>query len=118
MVIDLLTMNRDDIIKYILDSKLLDTCVDYQLKKQPQHYKNRDDIIQDAWMWLLTYDADKLSDAFVNNHLNALLTRYIQNQLFSKTSDYYRRYIKFNNLTENLESDAERTQSGLERNNK
>ena len=97
-------MNRDAIIKEIMDSGLLVTCVDYQLKRQPQHYGNRDDILSDAWLWLLTYDLDKLSDAYINNHLNAMITRYLQNQIFSKTSDYYRKYIKFNTLTEGMEN--------------
>lgn len=95
-------MNRQDIIDNILDSGLLVTCVDYQLKKQPQHYQYRDDIINDAWYWLLTYNEDKLIDAYLNNHINALITRYLQNQLFSKTSEYYRKYIKLNSLSEEL----------------
>ena len=97
-------MNRDTIIQDILKSGLLVTCVDYQLKRQPQHYQNRADIIQDAWLWLLSYDIEKLTDAYLNNHLNALLTRYIQNQIFSKTSDYYRKYVKLNTLSEDLEN--------------
>lgn len=95
-------MTRQEIIDNILDSGLLVTCVDYQLKKQPQHYQYRDDIINDAWYWLLTYNEDKLIDAYLNNHINALITRYLQNQLFSKTSEYYRKYIKLNSLSEEL----------------
>ena len=105
-------MNRQEIIKEIYDSNLLTTCVEYQLKKQPHHYKNRDDILSDAWLWLLTYDIEKLTDAYINNHLNALLTRYIQNQIFSKTSDYYRKYIKFNTLSEDL-NNAKGVQSDI-----
>lgn len=95
-------MNRDTIIQHILDTGLLTTCVDYQLKKQPQHYVNRDDILSDAWLWLLTYDIEKLTNAYLNNHLNAIITRYLQNQIFSKTSDYFRKYVKFNTLSEDL----------------
>lgn len=102
-------MNRDEIINNIIDTKLLSTCVDYQLKKQPQHYQFRDDIINDAWVWLLTYDESKLIDAYENKHLNALITRYLQNQVFSKTSYYYRKYVRFNNMMEDLEN-AEGTQ--------
>ena len=105
-------MYREEIIKDILESGLLTTCVDYQLKKQPQHYMNRDDIIQDAWLWLLSYDIQKLNDAYINKHLNALLTRYIQNQIFSKTSEYFRKYVKFNNLSNDLK-DAERKESDI-----
>lgn len=105
-------MNRQEIIDEIYNSKLLTTCVDYQLKRQPQHYQNRADIIQDAWLWLLSYDIEKLTDAYLNNHLNALLTRYIQNQIFSKTSDYFRKYVKLNTLSEDLEN-AKRIQSTI-----
>lgn len=105
-------MTRQEIIDEINDSNLLTTCVDYQLKKQPQHYKNRDDILSDAWLWLLTYDIEKLTDAYLNNHLNALLTRYIQNQIFSKTSDYFRKYVKFNTLSEDL-NNAKGVQSDI-----
>lgn len=97
-------VSRNEIVKNIIDTGLLTTCVDYQLKRQPQHYENRDDIISDAWLWLLTYDEAKLQDAFENKHLNALLTRYLQNQLFSKTSEYYRKYVKLNLITEGLEN--------------
>lgn len=95
-------MNRQDIIDNILNTGILTTCVDYQLKKQPQHYQYRDDILEDAWVWLLTYNEDKLKDAYMGNHINALITRYLQNQLFSKTSEYYRKYIKLNSLSEEL----------------
>ena len=47
---------------------------------------------QEMWLWLLTYDEAKLSDAYENKHLNALITRYLQNQLFSKNSEFYYRY--------------------------
>lgn len=97
-------MNRDEIINSVIDTGLLVTCVDYQIKKQPQHYANRDDIINDAYLWLLTYDLDKLWDAYSNKHLNAMITRYLQNQLFSKTSEYYRKYIKLNINSEDLEN--------------
>lgn len=95
-------MNRQEIIDNILNSGILTTCVDYQLKRQPQHYQYREDIIDDAWVWLMTYNEDKLIDAYLNNHINALITRYLQNQLFSKTSEYYRKYIKLNSLSEEL----------------
>lgn len=95
-------MNRQEIIDNILDSGILTTCVDYQLKRQPQHYQYREDILEDAWVWLLTYDEAKLIDAAEGNHINALITRYLQNQLFSKTSEYYRKYIKLNSLSEEL----------------
>ena len=55
---------------------------------------------------------EKLNDAYLNKHLNALITRYIQNQLFSKTSEYFRKYVKFNNLSNDLR-DAEGKESDI-----
>lgn len=95
---------REEVLKYLMDSGLGVTCIDYQIKKQPQHYPNREDIIQDFYLWIMTYDEDKLWDAYSNKHMNSLITRYLQNQLFSKTSEYYRKYIKLNINSEDLEN--------------
>lgn len=84
--------SRDEIIAFIQDSRLLETCVDYQLLKFQGNHQNKEDIIQDAWLWLLTYDEAKLNDAYEHKHLNALITRYLQNQINSTTSEYWRRY--------------------------
>lgn len=93
---------RDNIIHYLLSSGLLDTCLDYQLKKFPSHHVNKEDILQDAWVWILTYNEDKLIDAFDNKHLNALITRYLQNQIYSTTSEYYRKYVRSEVTTEEI----------------
>mgnify|MGYP003297915889 CR=1 FL=1 len=90
---------REDVIKYLEESKLLETCVDYQLKKSPKHFENRDDILQDAWIWILTYDEDKLLNAFDNKHMNALITGYLCRQIHSSTSEYYRKYVRFQEKT-------------------
>lgn len=93
---------RNSVVDYLLSSRLLETCVDYQLKRFPSHHLNREDIIQDAWVWVLSYDEDKLIDAYENNHLNALITRYLQNQIYSTTSEYYRRYVRFDETTDEI----------------
>ena len=84
---------RNDIIKHLIDTGLAARCVSYQARFEKSPYL-REEILQEMWLWLLTYDEAKLSDAYENGHLNALLTRYLQNQLRSKNSEFYYRYRK------------------------
>lgn len=107
---------RDEIINSLQESKLLETCVDYQLKKNPKHYKNREDIIQDAWVWLLTYDEDKLQDAYDNNHMNALITGYLCRQIHSSTSEYYRKYTRYDEDYEEITPKMKETIPDLKEN--
>jgi len=93
---------REEIVKYLLDTKLIETCVKYRMNK----CTNRDlkeEMIQDCWVWVLDYDLEKLSDAYENKHLNALITRYICNQWFSKTSEFYRKYRRPLAMADGLE---------------
>lgn len=85
-------INRETVIKSLLETGLLDTCLDYQLRKNPGNNQHRQDIYQDAWVWLMTYDEEKLVDAYKGKHLNALITRYLTNTIHSVTSAYYRQY--------------------------
>lgn len=87
------------------DNGLIQTCVDCQFAKlrkcnrgSPERISNidstKDDFIQDLCIILLTYDNAKMNDAHRNNHFNALITRIIQNNLFSRTSPYFKKYVK------------------------
>lgn len=79
---------RNEIIDYLLRSGIADKCASYQSRYEKDPYL-REEIRSEMWLWLLTYDEDKLSDAYENKHLNALITRYLQNQIFSKNSQFY-----------------------------
>ena len=87
--------SREEIVNYVLKSKLLRTCVECQIVKSKSNAEYIDDLEQDMWVWLLTYDLEKLQDAYENNHLNALITKVLINQLYSTTSPFYKTYKKF-----------------------
>lgn len=88
-----------EIVQEVLDSRLLEDCVGFQLRKvkmtEPDKYRCKKDMFQDMVVWLLTYDNDKLNDAYRKNHMNALITRILINQIFSKASKFFRDYIDF-----------------------
>ena len=83
--------DRNAIIAHISGTGLADRCLVYQTRYEKDPFL-REEITQELWLWLLTYDIEKLSDAYENKHLNALITRFLQNQLFSKNSDFFYRY--------------------------
>lgn len=89
--------NREIIQKYI-DNGLLDTCLDYQFANIPKQYK--EDFKHDIIIELMCYD--KLQKVEEEGHMNAFLTRVIRNNVFSTTSWYYRRYIRYDRATEEI----------------
>lgn len=95
-------VERDKIIKFIMDSRLVEECIKYQTIKAPKYYV--EELTQECWLWLLTYDIEKLNDAYENKHLNALITRWLQNQFYSKTSPFYKRYVRWDNAEVELKS--------------
>lgn len=105
----------DEVKKELIQTRLIETCVDYQTKKFKQQI-NKDDIIQDTWAWILQYNPEKLYDAWQKKHLNALITAYLTRQLFSKNSPYYRTYLKFDQTTDEIDysSDDDKEEEAYE----
>lgn len=93
-------LTNNEILEIYLENGLIEKCVNHQFFKYNKKYK--EDFYQDLIIILLEYDNKKLNDAHQNNHFNALLTRIIQNNINSKTSPYYLKYIKYDNNKEEL----------------
>lgn len=94
-------LSRDSIIQELIESGLVEKCVMYQTRgcKNPFWVE---ELTQNCWEWLLTYDEHKLIDAAKGRHLNALITRYLQNQYCSKTSSFYRTYKRTEIINEEI----------------
>lgn len=93
--------------KEIVDShlSLIRTCVSHQFRKAgKEDWDNREDFFQDLIIILYTYDNAKLNDALSKGEgmLNALITKIIINNLWSKTSKYYREYKQFRDKTDDI----------------
>lgn len=92
---------RKEIIDYAIKTKLVETCVQYRLNK----CTNKDwvlDMVQEVYLWLCEYDIEKLNNAYINNHLSALITRFIINQFFSKNSPFYKNFKKSELLSDEI----------------
>ena len=89
--------NREIVEKY-LENGLIDRCLEYQFKNQCKQY--REDYKHDLIIELLEYP--RLQQVEESGHMNAFLTRCIQNNIYSKSSWYYRRYIRFDRITDEI----------------
>ena len=92
---------REEIINKIIKEKLVETCVQYRMNKCKSSYL-KEEMISECYLWLMTYDIAKLRDANENNHLSALITAYVIRQYFSCTSDFYKRYKRFDERTDEI----------------
>lgn len=98
-------LSNSEIVQIYLDNRLIKTCVECQFSKlKDRQYE--DDFFQDLVLILLEYDNEKLNNAHKNNHINALITRIIMNNIYSVTSKYYKNYIKFNSNSDEITKDV------------
>lgn len=64
-------------------------------KLDPWKNQFKNDFLNDLVVTLYNYTPEKLNDAYRNNHMNALFTRIILNQIYSKTSAFFNTYLKY-----------------------
>lgn len=84
-------MTNVEIVEKYLKNGLIDKCLDHQFAKiRDKQFKQ--DLKHDLIIELLEYD--KLPQVEEEGHFNAFFTRCLQNNIFSKTSWYYRRYVR------------------------
>ena len=84
--------------------ELIRTCVDCQFAKLEEWKKQfKQDMMDDLIVTLMEYDTSKIQDAYINNHFNALVTKILINNLYSQTSPFYKKYLKFGLKTDDIE---------------
>ena len=96
---------RKEIIDWLVSDGLVDRCISYQTHGANPYL--RDELMQELWVWLLTYDIDKLYNAYSNRHMNALISRWISNQYHSVNSPFHKQYRKYQALEDEIDSKAE-----------
>lgn len=82
--------------------RLLKDCVYFQMKKFGIPFQFRDDIEQDLVLTLLEYDNTRMNTMYTKNRLNAFITEVLRRQLFSKTSIFYRRYMRWHRYSKDI----------------
>lgn len=86
-------MTREEIISAVIKEGRVKKTVDHWM-----HYatwETRKDAVQEVYLWLCTYDLDKLQDAYSKGLLNALITRVIRNWWCTRKSVFTYKYRKY-----------------------
>lgn len=88
-----------EIAQEAVESGLLDDCIMFQFQKlgktEPWKLQFSGDLKNDIYIALVDYDNAKLNDVYEKKHLNAFITRIILNNIYSNSSNFYCRYLKF-----------------------
>lgn len=87
------TLSNREILEKYLDNGLIRQCVECQFSRMKDR-QFQDDMFQDLCIILLEYPNEKLNDAHRHNHMNALITKILVNNLFSTTSPFYKQYYR------------------------
>ena len=98
-------MERQEIIDEILKANLVENCVRYQAKGANKYL--RDELTQTVWLFLLTYNLEKLRNAAEERHLSALITAFIKHQYWSNNSKFHKTYRKYEPLLVELDEAME-----------
>lgn len=91
-------LKNSEILKLYLDNGLIERCLTFQFQKlrEPWKMQYSGDMLNDLIIIIAEYDNDKLNNIHKNKHMNAWLTRVLQNNLMSKSSKFYHQYLRFN----------------------
>ena len=94
-------MTNKEIVDIYINNGLIQRCVDCQFANlKDKQFRN--DWLSDLVCILYEYDNDKLLDAHLNNHFNALVTAICIRNLWSHTSPYYKQYKKFMDKSDDI----------------
>ena len=90
----------------IIDELSKNATVEKIVNKLIQSSKNRfdfpDDLIQDIYVLLLEKDEDLIVNLYNKGELVFYLLKVVRNQLLSKNSPYYTKYIKFRAYSDDI----------------
>lgn len=70
---------------------LMEQCVKYQFNRFPCKELMKD-MLNDLYLIICDFDEEKIQSAYTGNHLSALYTKILKNNINSNTSTFYRKY--------------------------
>lgn len=86
----------DSIIYELYDKNIVrDIIINLKVK-----YNDIDDLEQEIYMILLTYDKDKIIDMYKKKQLNYFIVGIVKRQYNSRTSPYYKKYKKYYSIVD------------------
>ena len=88
-------MTKYEVINIIARDHLVDRIVNKLLSSSKNPFDCPEDLIQDVYLLLLQKDDDLIVNLYNKDEIGFYLLKIARNQLLSKNSPYYTKYIKF-----------------------
>lgn len=95
-------MTKYEVINIIASEHLVDRIVNKLLSSSKNPFDCPEDLIQDVYLLLLQKDDNLIVDLYEREELAYYLLRIVRNQLLSKNSPYYTKYIKLGANSDDL----------------
>lgn len=111
LIDDYVPLTNNEIIEIYVKNGLIEECAGYQFSKcanERWKLQYSGDMVNDLILVMANYPNDKLNNIHQNNHMNAWLTRVLQNNLMSNSSKFYTQYLRFNLNTDEINWKSER----------
>ena len=88
-------MTKYDVVDIIAREHLVERIVNKLLSSSKNPFDCSEDLIQDIYLLLLQKDDDLIVNLYNKDEIGFYLLKIARNQLLSKNSPYYTKYIKF-----------------------
>lgn len=88
-------MTKYDVLDIIAKEHLVERIVNKLLSSSKNPFDCPEDLIQDIYLLLLQKDDDLIVNLYNKDEIGFYLLKIARNQLLSKNSPYYTKYIKF-----------------------
>ena len=99
-------MTKYDVVDIIEREHLVDRIVTKLLSSSKNPFDCPKDLIQEIYLLLLQKDDDLIVNLYNKDEIAYYILRISRNQLLSKNSPYYTKYIKFRANSDELEKGA------------
>lgn len=100
-----MVMTKYEIIEEIANTHQVEKIVYKMLKDSKNPFDAPYDLVQDIYLTLLEKDDELIEELYGKGELGYYILRIVRNQLLSKNSPYYYRYIKELASYEDIESE-------------
>ena len=99
-------MNKWEIVDELSKNNTVEKIVYKLLPCSKNPFDCPEDLIQDVYLLLLQKDDNLIVNLYNKGELGFYLLKIARNQLLSKNSPYYTKYIKFRSQSDELEKGA------------
>ena len=99
-------MTKYDVVDIIARDHLVERIVNKLLSSSKNPFDCPEDLIQEIYLLLLQKDDDLIVNLYNKDEIGFYLLKIARNQLLSKNSPYYTKYIKFLANSDELEKGA------------